>query len=234
MRKALTIAVKDLRSETRAKEIAPAMVLFAIVLVFLFTFTLPAGAGRAPVPEPVAGAVSSREVAGSLLWAALLFAGIVGFGRSAASEREGGRIEALLLAPVDPAALFAGKALANLVYLSVMEVVLFPIFLLFMDLLPQLLFPEIILVALLVNVGLAAVGTLFGAASQYARAREVVLPLLAFPVMLPAILGAARLTSSLLVSGTLAGSAGWLVLLLVFDLVISAVGAVTFEYVIRE
>jgi heme exporter protein B len=234
MRKALTIAVKDLRSETRAKEIAPAMVMFAIVLVFLFTFTLPAGAGRAPVPEPVAGAVPSREVAGTLLWAALLFAGIVGFGRSAASEREGGRIEALLLAPIDPAALFAGKALANLVYLSVMEVVLFPIFLLFMDLLPHLLFPEIILVALLVNVGLAAVGTLFGAASQYARAREVVLPLLAFPVMLPAILGAARLTSSLLVSGTLTGSAGWLLLLLVFDLVISAVGAVTFEYVIRE
>ena len=234
MRKALTIAVKDLRSETRAKEIAPAMVLFAIVLVFLFTFSLPAGSGRAPVPEPVAGAVPSREVAGSLLWAALLFAGIVGFGRSAAAEREGGRIEALLLAPVDPAALFAGKALANFVYLSVMEVILLPIFLLFMDLLPQLLFPEILLVGFLVNVGLAAVGTLFGAASQYARAREVVLPLLAFPVMLPAILGAARLTSSLLVSGSVAGNAGWLLLLLVFDLVISAVGAVTFEYVIRE
>src|ERR671918_2037097 len=134
MRKALTIAAKDLRSEARAKEIAPAMVLFAIVLVFLFTFTLPAGSGRAPVPEPIAGAVASREVAGSLLWAALLFAGIVGFGRSAASEREAGRIEALLLAPVDPAALFAGKVLANLVYLSVMEVILVPIFLLFMDL----------------------------------------------------------------------------------------------------
>jgi heme exporter protein B len=234
MRKAWTIAAKDLRSETRAKEIAPAMVLFAIVLVFLFKFTLPAGAGRAPVPAPVAGAVPSREVAGSLLWAALLFAGIVGFGRSAASEREGGRIEALLLAPVDPAALFAGKALANFVYLSAMEVILLPIFLLFMDLRPQLLFPEMILVGLLVNVGLAAVGTLFGAASQYARAREVVLPLLAFPVMLPAVLGAARLTSSLLVTGTLAGNAGWLVLLLAFDLVISAVGAVTFEYVIRE
>jgi heme exporter protein B len=234
LKKLLAVTLKDLRSEARAKEIAPAMVLFAIVLVFLLSFTLPPGAGRAPVPEPVAGAVASRDIAGTLMWAALLFAGIVGFGRSAAAEREAGRLDALLLAPVDSAALFGGKALANFIYISLMEWILIPVFLVFIDLELSIVFPEIVLVAILVNVGLSSAGTLFGAASQYARAREVLLPLIAFPVMLPAILAGSKLTSSLMTTGTLTGQARWFVLLVVFDLSITALGAVTFEYVIRE
>lgn len=234
MRKTFAVAVKDLRGETRAREVAPAMLLFALVLVFLFTFSLPPSAGRAPVPEPRAGAVGAREVAGAFLWTAILFAGIVGFGRNAAAEREGNRIEALLMAPVDPAALFAGKAFANFVFLCLMEAVLFPLFTLFLDIAPGLVFPGIIAVALAVNAGLAATGTLFGAASQYARAREVVLPLLAFPVMLPLVIAGSRLTSALLMTGGFGAEARWFMLLVAFDLSISAIGAVTFEYVIRE
>lgn len=234
MRKALAIASKDLRSETRAKEIAPAMVMFALVLVFLFALALPPGAGRAPVPEPRAGAVGTREIAGAFLWASLLFAGIVGFARNAALEREGARIEGLTLAPVDPAALFFGKALANLVYLSVMEAALLPAFVVFFDSPVRPLLPGFLLVAVGANVGLAAVGTLFGAASQYARAREVVLPLLVFPVVLPVVLAATRLTSSLLVSGGFSGEGRWFILMLAFDLAFCAIGAVTFEYVVCE
>lgn len=234
MKKALAIAAKDIRGETRAKEIAPAMVLFALVLVFLFTLALPPSAGRAPVPEPRAGAVGAREVSGAFLWSALLFAAIVGFGRNAAAEREGNRIEALIMAPVDPAALFAGKALANFVLLCALELVMLPVFTLFLGIAPSLLFPEIIAVALAVNVGLAASGTLLGAASQYARAREVVLPLLAFPVMLPLVLAGSRLTSSLLMTGAFGSEARWFVLVGAFDLSITAIGAVAFEYVIRE
>jgi heme exporter protein B len=230
----IAIVAKDLRSEARAKEIAPSMILFALVLVFLFTFTLPAGAGRAPVPPPLAGTVASREIAGVFLWATLLFAGIVGFSRNAALEREGGRLEALLLSPIDPAALFAGKAISNLIFLSVTEVVMIPAFLIFLDAPAGLLFPEIFVVLILANVGLAAVGTLFGAASQYSRIREVMFPLLAFPVLLPVVLGASRLTSTLLLNGSFAGEERWIVLLASFDLAITAVGAVTFEYVIQE
>lgn len=234
MRKTVAIAAKDLRSDIRAKEIAPSMVLFALLLVFLFTFALPPGAGRAPPPVPRAGAVASREIAGVLFWAGLLFAAIVGFGRNASLEKEGNRIEALLLAPVDPAVLFSGKALANFAYLCVMELVMIPAFLLFFDVEPSLLFPEILAVALLANIGLASAGTLFAASSQYTRVREVVLPLLAFPILLPLVLGASRLTSSLLLTSSTAGEGRWFILMLSFDLAVSAIGAVTFEYVIHE
>jgi heme exporter protein B len=234
MRTVLIVAGKDLRSEARAKEIAPPMVLFGVVLVFLFTFAFPPGAGRAPVPLPVAGAVASREIAGALLWAGLLFAAVLGFGRSAALEKEGSRIEGLLLSPADPAALFFGKVLANLVYLIATEAVVLPIFILFFDVAPTLLFPGIVGVALMADIGLAVIGTLFGAASQYARAREVLLPLLIFPVVLPIVLAATRLTSTLLTTGGFGGEARWFILMAAFDLAFSAIGAVTYEYVIHE
>lgn len=234
VRKMFVLAAKDLRSEARAKEIAPPMVLFGLILVFLFTLNFPPGAGRAPVPVPTAGTVASRELAGAFLWVSLLFAGILGFGRNASIEREGGRIEGLLLAPVDPAALFAGKALANFCYLWVLEAILFPVFVLFFDASPRLLLPGILLVALAANIGLAAAGTLFGAASQYVRARELVLPLLLFPVILPLVLGAERLTSSLLTGAGLAGQAHWFMLMGTFDLAIPAIGAVAFEYVVSD
>lgn len=234
MKGALLIAAKDLRTDLRAKEIAPLMTLFALLITFLFTFALPPGAGRAPVPPPIAGGVASREIAGILFWTGLVFAGIVGFGRNASLEREGNRIEALLLAPVDPAAIFVGKALANLAYLVVMEAIMVPAFVVFFDLDPGLLFPEILPVLLAADVGMAATGTLFAASSQYARVRELILPLLAFPVLLPVVLAAARLTSSLLITGGLATEVRWFILMLSFDLAISAIGAVSFEYVIRE
>lgn len=234
MRNALLVAAKDLRADARAREVAPSMVLFAIVLVFLFTFAVPPGSARAPIPEPQAGAVASREVIGAFLWAALLFSGIVGFGRAAASEKEGGRLEALVLTPVDPASLFFGKALSSFVNLSLVELIVLPAAIVFFDVAPSLLIPRIVLVMILANAGMASLGTLFSTASQYARVREIVLPLLAFPVLLPVVLAATQLTNTLLISGDFSGQSRWFILMATFDLAIGAVGAVTFEYVIRE
>lgn len=228
------IVVKDLRSDSRAKEIAPTMILFALALVFLFSFTLPPGAGRAAVPEARAGAIGAREVAGSILWISLLFAGVIGFGRSASTDHEGSKIEGLVLAPVDPALLYAGKTIANLAFLSLLEVAALPVFILLLDVPPGLLFPQIIVVALAANIGLAAVGSLFAAASQYARTRSLMLPLLTFPIVLPLLLGASRLTSMLLTSGGLGDQTRWLGLLLVYDVIFVTIGAVTFEFVIQE
>jgi heme exporter protein B len=234
LRKMLVLAAKDLRSEARAREIIPPMVIFGLILVFLFTLNFPPGAGRAPVPLPAAGGVGSRQIAAAFLWVSLLFAGVLGFGRNASLEREGNRMEGLLLSPVDPAALFAGKALANFCYLWLLEVIVFPAFVLFFDVAPGRLLPGILLVALAANVGLASAGTLFGAASQYVRARELVLPLLLFPIVLPLVLGAERLTSSLLTGGGLASQGQWFMLMGTFDLALPAIGAVVFEYVVNE
>lgn len=234
MSRLVAVAVKDLRSELRGKEVAPAMIIFALVLVFLLTFVLPPGAGRAPMPRPAAGAVASREIAPAFLWAGLLFAAVLGFARNAAGEREGARMEALALSPVDPAVLFFGKALANFIYLVVLEAVVLPFFVLLVDLPPGRLFPEVVAVALVADVGLAAAGTLLAAASQYARAREVVLPLIALPVMLPVVLAATRLTAALATTGHLSGESRWFILMLAFDAIFLALAAVTYGYVINE
>lgn len=228
------LAGKDLRAEARAREILPPMVVFGVILVFLFTFNFPPGAGRAPIPPPSAGGIGSRQIGAAFVWVSLLFAAVLAFGRNAAGEREGNRIEGLMLSPVDPAAIFAGKTLANFCYLWVLELVVFPAFVLFFDVPVGNLLPGILLVALAANVGLASAGTLLGAASQYVRARELLLPLMLFPIVLPLILGAIRLTGSLLDGAGLAPQAQWFMLMGTFDVALPAIGAVVFEYVVNE
>ncbi|MGH9198435.1 MAG: heme exporter protein CcmB, partial [Acidimicrobiia bacterium] len=195
---------------------------------------LPPGAARAPFPTARAGAVASRDVIASFMWAVLLFAGVVGFGRAAATEKEEGRIEGLVLAPVDPASLFVGKSVAGFIYLTVVELIVVPASIVFFDIDASSLLPRLLPVLGLANAGMAFAGTLFSTASQYARVREMVLPLLLFPVVLPVVLAATKLTGSLLASGNFSGGMRWFILMAAFDLAIGAVGAVTFEYVIRE
>lgn len=234
MRVILALAVKDLRSESRGRQIAPVMAIFALCLVFLLTFALPPGALRAPVPVPVAGAISAREIAGLLMWTSIFFAGVIGFGRSAAVDREGAAADGLLLAPVDPAALFTGKLLGNFAFLTAAELVAIPLFMLFANIPPGTLLPGLLAVMVVANLGLAAVGTLFGAATQHAESRSLMLPLLTFPLALPVILGAASLTTALLIDSGFGNEGRWFILLAVFDLVFVVLGAVMFEFVIQE
>lgn len=233
MRAAFAIAAKDLRSDARAKEIAPTMALFALTLTFVVTFAIPPAGGRATVPPPLAGAIAIREIVAVIIWSCLLFAAIIGAGRSAASESDGSMMEALVLAPVDPASVFAGKAIANLAFLSAAQIVVIPAMVLLTSIPAGNLFPGIVAVALLANLGLAAVGTLFGTASRYARGRSVILPLICFPVMLPAVLAASKLTAALTSYGSFAGEGRWFILLTVYDLVLITIAAVTFEFVIK-
>ncbi|MEX2587778.1 MAG: heme exporter protein CcmB [Actinomycetota bacterium] len=233
MKQVWTLARNELLCETRAKQIAPVMVVFALSLVFLLTWALPPGALRAPVPAPVAGAAGAREMAGTLMWTVVFFAAIAGFNRSAVAEL-GDTYEGLLLAPVDPAAVFAGKLAANFVFITAAEAAIFPAFMLFAGASPASLLPGILPVALLANLGLAAVGTLFTPASQHTPARSVILPLLTFPLSLPVILGGARLTSTLMIDGTYGTDARWFILMAVFDIVFVTIGAATFEFVIEE
>ena len=234
MRTVLALAAKDLRGESRARQIAPVMLVFALCLVFLLTFALPPGALRAPVPVPVAGAIPARDITGLLLWTSIFFAAVIGFGRSAAGDREGSAGDGLLLAPVDPAALYTGKLIANLGFLLATELVIIPLFMLFANITPGALFPAILPVMLVASLGMAAVGTLFGAATQHAEARSLMLPLLTFPLTLPVILGASKLTSTLLIDNRFGNEFRWFILLAVFDVIFLALGAVTFEFVIEE
>ena len=233
MKKALAIAAKDLRAETRSKEIAPAMLLFSLSLVFLFTFALPPGVGRAAVPPPIAGGVGALEITSVFLWSSLLFAGIVGFARSASLEKEGSQIDGLVLSPVDPAWLFLGKAFALFIYLSITQIAVLIFLFLFIDLPPQAI-AGTAAIAFLVNMGLAAIGTLFATATQYTRAKELVLPLLIFPTVLPLLLAAIRLTTAAFERQDPFAETRWFILIAIYDIIFITIGAVTYEFVIRD
>jgi heme exporter protein B len=228
------LAANDLLSEARAKQIVLVMVLFGLTLVFLLSFALPPGAIRAPLPDPQAGAVPAREITGTLIWTTIFFAAVIGLGRGVSVDSQSGAREGLLLAPIDPAALFAGKLIANLVFLLATEALVIPLFMVFANIDFGLLFPGILGVALAATLGLAAVGTLFGAASLYSEARSMMMPLLLFPFALPVVLAASKLTSALLIDGAVASELRWFILLAVYDIVFLTIGVVTFEFVIQE
>ena len=183
---AAAILRKDLTIELRTKESVPAMALFTVTVFVLFHF----GLDRDSL---------DGELASGVLWVTLLLAAVIGVSRLFAAEREQGGIEALLLAPVDRTALFLAKAAALFLYLVALELVAVPAFgllLLGPDLLAAL--PDLLLILLLADVGLAAVGALVSALAAETRARELIVPLLLLPMLVPLLIGAASATEPLL------------------------------------
>jgi heme exporter protein B len=186
IRTAGAILRKDLTLELRTKESVPAMTLFTVTVYVLFHF----GLDRDSL---------DGELASGVLWVTLLLAAVIGVTRLFAAERDEGGIDALLLAPVDRTALFVAKAVALFLYLVALELVAVPLFgllLLGPDLLNAM--PELVLVLLLADVGLAAVGALVSALASETRARELIVPLLLLPLLVPLLIGAASATEPLL------------------------------------
>jgi heme exporter protein B len=188
-RQALTIAAKDLRAELRTKEALNASLAFSIVILVLFSFAFD------PDSE------TAREMSGGLLWVVFSFAGALALNRSFAREMQNDCLDALLASPVPPAALFAGKALANYVLLLAVEFVSLPVFGLFYNIRWTGQFWSLLLVVLLGTWALTAIGTLFSALTVNLRLRELMLPVLVYPLMIPALMAAITLTTDLL-SGT--------------------------------
>jgi heme exporter protein B len=216
------IFVKDLRVEWRHRETLVSMSVFGLLVVFLFNFAF----------EP-ARAESLRLLPG-LLWIAFAFAGILGFNRSFALERENGCLEGLALTPADPGAIYLGKLLANLVFLLFAEaVIVFAASLWYnFSFLPVL--AEFGLVAFLGTVGYAAVGTVFGAVAANTRMREVMLPVLQFPVAVPVFIGAIASTTGALRGEPYETYSGGVKLLVIFAIVFVVLSYLLFEYVLEE
>jgi heme exporter protein B len=221
-RAVFAIAGKDLRAEWRSREMLSSMLLFALLIVVLFHFAFESDRE------------GMRRIAPGMLWMAFVFAGVLGLNRSFASEKDRGGLAGLLLAPVDRSAIYLGKMLSNLCFLGVVELVTFPVFSLLLDVPLLGVAPEIALVAFLGTVGYTAVGTLFAGMSANARMREVMLPMLLFPVEVPVLLGAIRATGEAITRGSLDGVRGWLNLMGAFDILFIAAGLVLFEFVLEE
>jgi heme exporter protein B len=220
---ALTILRKDLTIELRTKESVPAMALFTVTVFVLFHF----GLDRDSL---------DGELASGVLWVTLLLATVIGVSRLFAAEREQGGIDALLLAPVDRTALFLAKATALFLYLLALELVAVPAFgllLLGPDLLEAL--PELPLILLLANIGLAGVGALVAALAVETRVRELIVPLLLLPLLVPLLIGAASATEPLLRGDQVAEDLGrYLGLLGAYDALFVLIALAVFDFLLED
>ena len=195
------LARKDLLLELRAKETLPSMLLFVIAALTIFHFALPRG--------------TSHQAALGLLWAALIFTALLRLTRAFVAEREQGMFDALVLAPCDRSAIWLGKTLAVLAFLAAAEVVALPAFAAFFSGVDG----RTVAAVALADVGIATVGTLFGAMAVAGRARELLLPLLFLPMAIPIVIG---------------GVGGYLWFLVLYDAIFAVLSWAAFEYVIAE
>ena len=211
---------KDLLLEARTREVIVPVLLFAVLVVVVFNFAIE--------PRPALVAV----VAPGVLWIAFVFAGAMGLTRTFALEKEDGGIEGLMLCPVGRDVLYVGKVLGSLVFLLVVEALTFPVFAALFNLpIWQL---ELWLLALLATIGFAAVGTAFSAMAANTRAREVLLPVLFFPILVPVIIAAVDATGAIFEGDAWSDYSRWLGLIAAFDAVFLVLGAITFDYVLGE
>jgi len=221
LRQILTVAGKDLRSELRSKEALNASLSFALVILLLFSFAF----------EPTVE--QTREIAGGLLWLVFAFAGALILNRSFARELTNDCLDALVSSPLSGPALFLGKTLANFVLLMAIEMACIPVFGIFYNVRWYRQFWPLMLVLVLGTWGLTVIGTMFSALTVNLRLRELMLPTLVYPVMIPGLMASIQLTTPLVAGMPLAGDLlTWLKLLVVFDLIFSTLAAVLVETVL--
>lgn len=212
---------KDLLLQWRTRAQVVAVFLFGATALLLFSFAV----------GPSAAAL--RQFAAGFLWLALLLSSTLTLAESFQGEMEERAIEGLLLLPASPRALFYGKALANCVQLTLLGAALVPVMVVLYDAGTLRLLPLLGVIAL-GAAGLAAPGTLYAAMTAQARARQTLLPLLLFPLVVPVLLAAVKATSLLILGDPMLQVRSWLLLLLAFDLVHWSLGGLLFERVVED
>ncbi|TMD26104.1 MAG: hypothetical protein E6I04_12695 [Chloroflexi bacterium] len=217
VRVAIAVARKDLKSEWRTRELVPALAQFVVLALLIGNFGFQVDTHNASAIAP------------GILWLALVFAGLVAFGRTFAAEREQASLEAMLMTPASPVAIFAGKAMAATVLLVLCEVVLLPALTLFFG---TPLSGDVVAAVLLATVGMAALGVLFAAIVARVRARELLLPLLTLPLWIPFIVaGGQAVQSAMGLPGSYQEAMG---LLLDFDILFVVLTSLAARFVLDE
>ena len=214
------IAWKDLASELRSRELISAMLVFALLVILIFNFALKLDA-------------KTRMVATSgILWVTFTFAGTLGLNRSMAVEKDRGCLDGLLLAPVDRSSIYFGKLLSNLVFMFIVEAIVLPVYSVLYNI--NLFNPGLLLVIFLGSVGYIAIGTLLAAMAVQTRTRDVMLPILLFPVVIPVVVAAVEASGGFLQGLALSEVSYWINILFVYDLIFIAIAFMVFDYVVEE
>lgn len=211
---------KDLAAELRSRELLSAMLVFALLVIIIFNFALELD------PKTRAG------VTAGVLWVTFVFAGTLGLNRSLAIEKDRGCMDGLLLAPIDRSAIYFGKAIGNLIFMLIVEIIVLPVYSLLYNV--NLFKPGLLLVILLGSIGYIAVGTLLATMAVQARTRDILLPILLFPVALPVLMASVKASNGFLQSLPMAEIQPWLNLLIVYDIIFTAVAFMVFDYVVEE
>jgi heme exporter protein B len=211
---------KDLAAELRSRELISAMLVFALLVILIFNFALELDLR------------TRQAVTAGVLWSTFAFAGTLGLNRSMAVEKDRGCFDGLLLAPVDRSALYFGKAVSNFVFMLIVEAVVLPVYSVLYSI--NLFRPGLLLVILLGSIGYTAVGTLLAAMSVQTRTRDVLLPILLFPVIVPVLIAAVKASAGYLTDAPSNEITPWLNLLVVYDVVFTTLAYMFFEYVVEE
>ena len=211
---------KDILLELRSRDLVISVLVFGLVVVVVFNFALNV------TPQRV------TDVAPGILWVAFAFAGVLAMNRAFAREKDQGGLDGLLLTPVSRDSIFLGKAAASLLFMLLVEAILLPIFAGLLNF--SAVSFTLVLTIVLATVGFALVGTLFAAIAVQTKSREILLPVLFFPVILPVIVGAVEATKLAMGGETVVGIGHWLPLIGAFDALFLVICPWVFSLVVEE
>ena len=220
LRSVWAVVWKDLAAELRSRELLSAMLVFALLVILIFNFALELDAR------------TRYSVTAGVLWATFAFAGTLGLNRSMAMEKDRGCLDGLLLAPVDRSAIYFGKVLGNLIFMLLVEAVVLPVYSLLYNI--NLINFGLIGVILLGSLGYVVVGTLLSSMAVQTRTRDVLLPILLFPVVIPVFIAAVKASAGFLEQIPVAEILPWLNILIVYDVIFTAVAFMVFDYIVEE
>jgi len=220
MRAVGAIILKDLRAEYRSRELFSAMLVFSVLMIVIFNFALELD-------------IKVRQsVTAGVLWSTFAFAGTLGLNRSMAIEKDRGCLDGLLLAPVDRSAIYFGKAISNLVFMLIVEIIILPTYSLLYNI--NLFLPGLLMVILLGSIGYVAVGTLLATMSTQTRTRDILLPILLLPVAFPLLLAAIKASAGFLNGAELTEILLPINLLIAYDVIFIALAFMVFDSVVEE
>ena len=216
----LAIVWKDLRAEFRSFELVSSMLVFSLLVILIFNFALELD-------------IKTRQtVTAGVIWSTFAFAGTLGLNRSMSIEKDRGCLDGLLLAPVDRSAIYFGKFISNLAFMLLVEAFVLPIYSLLYN--TNLFQPGLLVVILLGSIGYTAVGTLLAAMSVQTRTRDVLLPILLFPVAFSVLLAAVKASGGFLSHSELTEILLPINLLIAYDVIFIAVAFMVFDIVVEE
>lgn len=220
LRSAIAIYAKDLRIEVRRRESIISVAVFALLVAIIFRFAFD------PNPRVVAA------VGPGIVWVAYLFTGMLFLGRTFAAEHDRGTFDGLLLSPVGREAIYAGKTAGAFTLMLAVEALMLPVFVVLYDI--PVFNPFFIAMAILVTLAFASIGTIFSAIAAHTRAREILLPMLFLPVILPVVIAAVASSSSMFRGEGWSEFGRWFQLIVAFDTLFLVISSLMFDYVVED